>query len=95
MLTTKEQKKLARLEDDMKMPPWKYILIYGMIFGVLLAIITAATDLFQGITVTEILRKRIWVNLAMAPVAGVLFGAILRWLSIKQYFKLKAKERLP
>jgi len=96
MLTSKEKKTLARLESDMKMPAWKYILIYGLTFGILLAIFTSAADvLTANAPLSEIFRKRLWVNLAMAPVAGVFFGYILRWLSIKQYAKLKAKETMP
>ena len=96
MLTPKEQKTLTRLESELKMPTWKYLLIYGLTFGVLLAIFTAVIDvLIHDIPVAEVLRKRIWVNLAMAPVAGIFFGYILRWFSIQQYQKLKAKERQP
>ncbi len=97
MLTAKEQKKLAGLEDDMKMPVWKYILIYGVLsFGILLAIITAVIDVVaNGVPVAEIFKKRLWINLAMAPVAGVFYGYIYRWLNIKEYHKLKSKEHLP
>jgi hypothetical protein len=96
MLTPKEQKILARLEENMRMPAWKFILIYGMTFGVLVAIFTAAIDvLFGGVALSEVFRKRIWVNLAMAPVAGVFFGYILRWMQTKSYQKLKEKEQLP
>ncbi len=93
MLTPKEKKSLTRLESNMKMPAWKYILIYGLTFGILLAIFTAVIDvLTANVPWSEIFRKRLWINLAMAPIAGVFFGYILRWLSIKQYAKLKAKE---
>ena len=93
MLTTKEKKTLARLESSMKMPAWKFILIYGLTFGILLAIFTAVIDVMTAnVTWAEIFRKRLWINLATAPMAGVFFGYILRWLSIKQYAKLKAKE---
>lgn len=93
MLTPKEKKALTRLESSMKMPAWKYILIYGLTFGILLAIFTAVIDvLTANVPWSEIFRKRLWINLAMAPIAGVFFGYILRWLSIKQYAKLKAKE---
>ncbi|NOT51820.1 MAG: hypothetical protein HOP10_11155 [Chitinophagaceae bacterium] len=96
MLTPKEQKTLARLEETMRMPAWKFILIYGLIFGVLLAIITSVIDVLAGgVPVSELFRKRLWINLAMAPVAGVFFGYILRWMQTKQYQKLKEKEHLP
>ncbi len=96
MLTEKEKKSLVRITDDLAMPRWKYLLVYGLTFGILLAIISSITDvLIVGVPVSEIFRKRIWVNLAMAPFAGFLFGWIMRWLSVKQYIKLKQKESIP
>lgn len=96
MLTEKEEKSLARLKDNLSMPRWKYLLIYGLTFGILLAIISSVTDvLIAGVPVSEVFRKRIWVNLAMAPIAGFLFGSIMRWLSVKQYIRLAEKQSLP
>ena len=96
MLTPKEQQKVVRLEKELKMPSWKYVLIYGLSFGIFLSIGTSIIDVLgQKLPVKEIFKRRIWINLAMAPVAGIFFGYILRWFSIKEYQKLKAKERLP
>jgi hypothetical protein len=96
MLTPKEQKVLARMEKNMRMPAWKFILIYGLTFGILLAIFTSIIDVLMGdVSVNEVLRKRIWINLTMAPLAGIFFGYILRWMQTKQYQKLKEKEHLP
>ena len=96
MLTEKEKKSFARLKNDLAMPRWKYLLMYGLSFGILLGIISCITDvLFAGVPVSEVFRKKIWVNLAMAPIAGFLFGSIMRWLSVKQYIKLAEKQSLP
>jgi hypothetical protein len=96
MLTEKEKKSFARLKNDLAMPRWKYLLMYGLSFGILLGIISCVTDvLFAGVPVSEVFRKKIWVNLAMAPIAGFLFGSIMRWLSVKQYIKLAEKQSLP
>jgi hypothetical protein len=93
MLTPKEKKRLARLEKHLAMPRWKYLLLYGLPFGILAVLLTSVIDiLVQGITVTEILRKRTWLNLVTIPVAGFLFAKILHWLSVKEYLKLKRKE---
>lgn len=96
MLTEKEKKSFARLKNDLAMPRWKYLLMYGLSFGILLGIISCVTDvLIAGVPVSEVFRKKIWVNLAMAPIAGFLFGSIMRWLSVKQYIKLAEKQSLP
>jgi len=96
MLTPKEQKTLARLERNLKMATWKYILIYGFSFGLLASFFSAVIDVWaHNLPVTDIFKKKLWINLALAPVAGLFFGYILRSFSIKQYQKLKEKERLP
>ena len=93
MLTPKEKKQLTRYEEDLAMPKWKYILFYGLAFGILMVIITSLTDVFfNEITVSEIFRKRLWINLATVPFAGFFYGLLMRWLMVKQYRKLKGKE---
>jgi hypothetical protein len=96
MLTEKEKKSLANLTENLTMPKWKFLLIYGLTFGILLAVTSSLADVFlAGVPVAEVLGKRLWINLAMVPVAGFLFAMILRWLNVKQYVKLKQKESLP
>jgi hypothetical protein len=95
MLTEKEKKLLNRYEEDLAMPKWKYVLLYGLSFGLLLVIINVITDLlFDNVTLSEIFRRRFWISLATAPLGGILFGLIMRWLSLKQYRKLKDKESI-
>lgn len=94
MLTPKEKKRLARLETGFARPRWKYIVVYGLSFGILLVLITTAIDMImqQGISFAEILKKRIWLNLVTIPVTGFLFAKILHWLRVKEYLRLKRKE---
>lgn len=93
MLTAKEEKTFNKYREELSLPKWKFYLIYGLTFGILLTIFNAIIDvLFNGVTVAEIFRKRIWIGLATAPLAGFLYGFIIRWLYIKHYMKLKSKK---
>lgn len=93
MLTPKEKKRLERLESDLGMPRWKYLLLYGLSFGILLAIFTTVIDMeTRHITLSEMLRRRIWFSLVTIPVTGFLFARILHWLSVKRYLELKRKD---
>ena len=95
MLTEKEKKLLSRYEEDLAMPKWKYVLLYGLSFALLLVIISVITDLlFDNVTLSEIFRRKFWISLAKAPLGGVLFGTIMRWLILRQYRKLKEKESI-
>jgi len=95
MLTAKEKKALIRIEKNLAMPRWKYLLIYGVSFGLLLAIISSVIDIeLREIPVATVLRTSLWINLAAIPVTGFLFAKIIHWLSVKQYLKLKRKEAM-
>lgn len=93
MLTAKEEKTFNSYREELSLPKWKFYLIYGLPFGIFLAILNSTLDvLFNGFTVSEIFRKRIWIGFATAPLAGFLYGFIIRWLYIKHYMKLKSKK---
>lgn len=95
MLAPKEKKRLTRLEKHLAMPRAKYLLLYGLTFGILLVVFTTSIDMVQQKTsFAELFRKRIWLNLITIPVTGFLFAKILHWLSVKEYLKLKRKERM-
>ena len=94
MLTEKEKKMLARYEQDLALPKWKYVLVYGVLaFGLIMTFAMLISDLiFSNYTASQIFKKRIWGHLITAPIAGVLYGITMRWLVSKQYHKLKGKE---
>ena len=96
MLTLNEEKRLTRLKEDLTMPKWKYLLVYGLSFGIAIAIISPLIDVLIGwVPLSDIFKRRFWINLAMAPLTGYLFASIYRWLSVKQYIKLKEKNHSP
>jgi hypothetical protein len=77
MLTPQEKKSLARIEKNLGMPRWKFILIYGLIFGVTLVAVTSAIDIVaKRLTVGELVSRRLWINLAIIPISGFLFAKI-------------------
>jgi hypothetical protein len=91
MLTPKEQKRLRKCESELAMPKWKYILIYGLTFGVMAFIFSTLWDLIID-------GKSIQWNLGLLAsflirlvVGGITFGWILRIFVMREYKKLKAK----
>lgn len=93
MLTDKEKKLLARHRDDLAMPKWKFILLYGFSFGFLMLIVSSIWDmLFEHLSVSELFGGRFWTYLRVAPIGGFLFGLTMRWVIARQYNKLKGKE---
>lgn len=91
MLTLKEQRRLKRYETDLAMPLWKYILIYGLTFGVILFIFLTLSDyFFEKIVIhwniTLLFRAIITITLT-----GLLYGWILRIFVKRDYKRLKSK----
>ena len=93
MLTDKEKKLSNRLKDDLAMPKWKFILIYGLSFGLLMVIISSIMDIiFEHISLSELFARRFWQYLRTAPIAGLLFGLLARWVYTRHDRKLQTKE---
>ena len=91
MLTTKEQKTLRHYEEDLAMPKWKYILLYGLTFSVLMTVFTLLTDLLLK---DNSFNAFGWHFLITVPVATFLYGTLMRWITVRYHQKLKKKELL-
>ena len=92
MLTEKEKKTLRHYEDDLAMPKWKYVLLYGLTFSVLMTGLTFLTD---SVFDNKPFGKPGWRLLIMIPVATILYGTIMHRITKTYYRKLKRKELLP
>ncbi|HWR34023.1 MAG TPA: hypothetical protein VN451_10865 [Chitinophagaceae bacterium] len=96
MLTNKQKKIVIQIDDDLAMPKWKFILLYGLSFGLIMVVFSSLTDmLFNHVSFKELFRKRIWNYLTTAPIGGLFYGLMLRWIYIRQRKKIKAKESRP
>ena len=96
MLTEKEKKTFAKLKNNLAMPRWKYLIVYGLPFVIAITIISPLIDVLTGwVPLSELFRRRFWINMAMAPVAGYLFASIFRWLCVKKYLRLIEKNHSP
>ena len=92
MLTLKEQRLLKRYETDLAMPKWKYILVYGLIFGIGMFIITMTSNyIFDKDSIHWDYRLLISF-FATVPIGGFLYGWIMRRFTKWYYKKLKSKE---
>jgi hypothetical protein len=96
MLIEKEQRTMKKFEKQLRLPKWKYILLYGvLLWGGLVLLTMTMSDRF-------IFNKSFdqqWRNdglpgrLITLPLAGILFGWVMWKFSRKQLQKLKEKEK--
>lgn len=91
MLTEKEKEILAEYETDFAMPKWKYFLVYGFSFGILLTIINVIVYLVFGVAFSELIEKRLWDSPFSIPLTVFLPAWIYRLINFKSYQKLKVK----
>ena len=95
MLTPKEQRQLKRYEDDLAMPRWKYILIYGVIWwGIITPVLIT---LFELIIDRKSLQQKwiehLWTRFLIFPLLGIFMGLFMRWMMTKQLARLRKKEK--
>ncbi len=92
MLTYKEKKQLTRVSDDLAMPKWKFILVYGSAFGIIMVVVSCITDmLFDKVSVSDLFNRRLWHYLVAMPVGGFFYGVVMHWLYVRQAKKLGQK----
>lgn len=94
MITDKEKKLLARYEQQLAFPKWKYIIIYGVLaWGLTTGILVSLINLLVwGKSFNELIRQELWITLVVFMIAGILFGYLVRKSLPRQIKKLKDKE---
>jgi NhaP-type Na+/H+ or K+/H+ antiporter len=94
MLTPKEQRQLKKYEEDIAIPRWKYILMYGIPWGVITPVLITLFELtFGGKSLQQQWREHLWTRFLIFPVMGIFMGLFMRWMMAKQLAKLRKKEK--
>jgi len=91
MLDAKEQRLVKRYKDVLRMPRWKYILLYCIIgWGITVAILVL---LFDAITEWKLPKWNdvFWAFL-LYPLGGITLGFFWRWWAGRQLNKLEEKQ---
>ena len=91
MLTAKEQRRLKRYESDFAMPKWKYILGYGLTWGILMFIFSTISDFVFDKTSVQWDLSLLRSFFVKVSIGGLLFGWFMRMISLRDYKKLKSK----
>lgn len=92
MLTEKEQRELDNYDGQLNIPKWKFIIVQGLTWLVLVSIFTVILEVFLfKKSIKAVLNPGM---LAMMPLAGIAYGAIFRRLILRRYNKLKGKQSL-
>ena len=91
MLTLKEQKRLKQYEEMLAFPKKKFFLVYGLYFGIMMFIVTTASDYFFRKNSFHwdyylLISLLIWII-----IGGSLYSLLLRWFVKRAYKKLKSK----
>ncbi len=91
MLTTKEQRRLKEYEEYLGMPKKKFILVYGLSFGILMFIGTTVSDYFFDRTNFHWDYRLLISAIIKISIGGLVYGWIMRKLIRYSYKKLKSK----
>jgi hypothetical protein len=95
MLTEKEQRLMKKFEKQLRLPKWKYILLYGMLlWGGLVLLIMTMTDRFLfNKSFDQQWHGELPGRLIALPIAGIFLGWFMWSYSRKQLQKLKKKKK--
>lgn len=95
MLTEKEKKELLNYRQQLEMPPFRYILIHGLTWAILLIILMSLIEyIFLKRSLQVQWEEGLLLRIVIMPFAGLLYGWINRQIILNRYRKLKAKESI-
>jgi O-antigen/teichoic acid export membrane protein len=86
MLTEKEKKRLKKYEEDLAMPKWKFILGYGLSFGIITFILSTVADYFLDNDNFHWSYRLLITGIGRIVLSGFLFGWVMRKF-VKYYYK--------
>lgn len=94
MLSENEKKILAAYEKRLQTPKWKFIIVNGLLWGVLVLIFMLVERYFFR---KQSLKQQwddgeLLVNLIFLLIAGLVYGWVIRSLIQRKYDQLKQKE---
>jgi uncharacterized integral membrane protein len=93
MLTDNERKILAAYGKRLQKPKWEFILVNGLIWSVLVLIIMLLQQYFvRGRSLKEQWDQGLPLSLIFLLFAGLVYGALIRWLIRRKYDQLKEKD---
>ena len=89
MLSKREQKLLDTYRPQLEKPKWKFVLIYGFSWAVMVFLATTAFDLYRGKPLTF---SSALISLAVYLLGGLAYGAFFRWNLSRRMKKLQSKR---
>ena len=93
MLRRKEEISNAGGKHDAEIPGWKFVLVNGIPFALILMVVSCLFDMiFDHVTIKKLIQNNFWHYLRTALIAVVFIGLIMRWQYIRSYKKLKKEK---
>ncbi len=92
-MTQIEEKQRARMEKDLAIPRWKYIVSNGIAWGISVSVLLFLVDwIIHKKSPASQWAEGFWMYLLIMPFAGLLYGWMVRTLLERRYRKLKSRE---
>ncbi len=88
MLSKSEQQFLDRYKTEMGEPKWRFILRYGLAYGILMIAFTSAYDYYNKQTLPF---QRFIFRIFLYLLGGLAYGAWFRWFAARRVRKIKKK----
>jgi uncharacterized membrane protein YbhN (UPF0104 family) len=93
MLNEKEKNILLHYEKGLKTSKWKYIIINGLVWGILVLLVMSLIEyFFQKKTLEEQWKDGLLIRIIIMPFAGLLYGWFMRRTMERKHSELKQKE---
>jgi hypothetical protein len=89
MLSNREEKFLADYRTQLEKPKWKFVLLYGFTWAVLVFLATTTFALHQG---EQLAFRKALISLAVYLLGGLFYGAFFRWQLSRRIKKLESKR---
>jgi hypothetical protein len=94
MLSEKDRKLLTMYERQLQAPRWRFIVLNGLLWGVLVLIFMSLVEyFFRKKTFTEQWNDDLPGRLIIMPIAGLVYGWIMRRIAEKKYRELKQQDQ--
>lgn len=90
MLPKSDTKFLQTYKAELEKPKWKFIVAYGLGYGLVMFVFTLAYDYFFNIEVFT--AKEILIRFAIWLLGGLAYGLWFRWYAQRRVKKLERRN---
>lgn len=90
MLSKSDTKFLRTYKSELDKPKWKFVLAYGLAYGLVMFVFTLAYDYFFNKEVFT--AKEVLIRFVVWLLGGLAYGLLFRWFVERRVKKLERKN---